>query len=201
METSPLAQHAPNGAGRHRSPWKIAAWTAPLLLMLGMWVMTRSVQASGAGEGWSPGDYVFASLILYGALGAYEVVSRMGRGNTLYRAAAGLGIGTAVLMVWSIAAVGLTDTDADAFYLVPLALGFVGALVARFRPRGMARALFVTAAATGLVGVVALLAGAVAPHNSVLQILGISGFFAVLFAGSAVLFNEAAEGRTTLGAA
>lgn len=197
METTPLME---NNAGRRLSPWKVAVWAAPVLLMLGMAVMTRSVRAAGTGEGWTFGDYVFASLILYGALGAYELVSRMAKGNLLYRVAAGLGIGTAVMMVWSIAAVGLTDTDADAFYFLALLVGAVGALAARFRPRGMARVMFVTAALTALVGVVSLLAGAVAPPTTALQVLGISGFFAVLLGGSAVLFQEAAEGRTTLGA-
>jgi hypothetical protein len=48
-------------------------------------------------------------------------------------------------------------------YIGVLAVGIIGAIVARFRPHGMARALFATALAQALVAVIALLAGLVPP--------------------------------------
>ena len=41
-------------------------------------------------------------------------------------------------------------------YFGVLAVGFIGAFIARFQPRGMARALFATAVAQALVPVIAL---------------------------------------------
>lgn len=191
MSTDRPAERVTNGGERRWSPLKLAVWAAPALFMLLMWTATRF----GDEVNWSGGDFVFAYVVLYGALGAYELVARMA-GSASYRAGVGVAIATAVMLVWSVAAVGLTDTDADGLYLVVLAVGVVGALVARFRPGGMALAMLATALAMASVGVIALAAGMVAPHNSVFQILGISGFFVVLFGGSALLFLEAARAGT-----
>jgi hypothetical protein len=65
-----------------------------------------------------------------------------------------------------------------------LAVGIIGTLIARFQPRGMARALFATALAQMLVAVIAQIAR-----------LGftfiLNGFFAALWVGSALLFRRA----------
>ena len=74
-----------------------------------------------------------------------------------------------------------------------LAIGIGGSIVARFQPDGMARAMLVTAGATVLVGVVALILGKhEAEYSSVFEILGLTGMFATLFAASALLFRGAA---------
>jgi hypothetical protein len=54
--------------------------------------------------------------------------------------------------------------------------------------------LLATALATGLVAVIALIAGKhEAPISSVWEILGLNGMFAALFIGSAWLFRHAAR--------
>lgn len=183
------AAHAGPGGGRRWSPWKIAVWAAPALLMLLMLVNNQRTDE----EGWSAGDFVFATVVLYGALAAYERVARLPGGAT-YRAGFAVGIVTLVGLVWGNGALGITDTDADAWYLAVLAVGIVGPFVARFRPRGMALATAATAVTMGLVSGAALAAGKVGPNNSALQVLGITAFYTVLFAGSAWLFREAARG-------
>jgi hypothetical protein len=116
-----------------------------------------------------------------------------------YRAALGLAVGTALLLVWLIGAVGVIGEDGDRFdllYLGVLAVGILGAVLARFQPRGMARALLAMALAQGLVAVIALLAGKQdAAISSVAKILGLNGLFVVLFIGSAWLFTRAARTR------
>ena len=62
----------------------------------------------------------------------------------------------------------------------------VGAIIARFQPHGMARALFATALAQMLVGVIALIAG-------LGLTLILNGLFAALWVGSALLFRRAAR--------
>ena len=63
-------------------------------------------------------------------------------------------------------------------YVGVLAVGVVGAVIARFRPNGMARALLATALAQALVAVIALIAGKhQLPLSSVSEILGLNGLF------------------------
>lgn len=171
------------------SRWKLALWTAPLLFMTAMAVAT---QASLGGVNWSLGDFVFASVLIYGAFGAYEALSRL-RGNAMYRAGAGVAVLGAFLLTWVNAAVGLTDSDADVFFLAVVAVGGLGSIVARFRPVGMMWAMAATALAHVLVGVGALAAGIVPAHNSTVQVLGVTVFFALPFLASALLFRNAAQ--------
>lgn len=121
--------------------------------------------------------------------------------KTTYRAAVGLAIGTALFLVWLMGAVGVIGIEgdpADLMYFGVLAIGISGAIVARLQPDGMARAMLVTAAATGVVAVIALMLGRhQAEYSSVLEILGLNGMFATLFAGSAWLFRSAAAQHRT----
>ena len=186
--------HTGNGGARRWGPWKIALWAAPALFMLLMLINNRLSD----GEGWGVGDFVFAGVVLYSALGAYDwVTSRewltRRPGHPAQRAGFGLGIAALVVLVWGNAAVGITDTDADGWYLAVVAVGVIGALVARFRPRGMAWAMAATAVALVLAGATALVAGKIGSNNSAPEILAITAFYAILFAGSAWLFRQAAH--------
>jgi hypothetical protein len=77
----------------------------------------------------------------------------------------------------------------------------MGAIIARFQPYGMARALCATALAQALVAVIALIAdlgstGPIWPRD----ILILTGFFTVLWLVSAWLFRNAAREQRTAGA-
>jgi hypothetical protein len=52
-----------------------------------------------------------------------------------------------------------------------LAVGLIGAIIACFRPHGMARALFATALAQALVAVIALIFGLGLPWSAPVEIL------------------------------
>lgn len=81
---------------------------------------------------------------------------------------------------------------------VPL-VGIVAAAMARFRPDGMARALFVTALAQALVLAILLMTRnpQVTPWTAaVLRGFGANAFFVMLFVGSALLFRKAGRGET-----
>jgi hypothetical protein len=114
--------------------------------------------------------------------------------STTYRFAVGLALTAAFLIVWLNAAAGLIgiedDDPANLLYAGVLAIGFVGAVIARFQPRGMARALRATALAQALVGAIAL--GLPNTAGSV-QILILHGVFVALFAGAALLLRYAAR--------
>lgn len=116
-----------------------------------------------------------------------------------YRFAIGVSLATALLLVWVIGAVGLIGAEgnpADRMYGGVLAVGVIGAFLARFRPRGMTRALLATALAQAAVAVVALLNGEHhSPVTSVPEILGSNALFVALWVGSARLFRRAARER------
>ncbi len=84
-------------------------------------------------------------------------------------------------------------------YFGVLAVGAIGALIARLKPEGMARALLATALAQTLVAVIALVGRLGSPYSGPLEIVSINGFFVALFVGSAVPFWKAARGRSEQG--
>ena len=138
---------------------------------------------------WDLADFVVAGVLLFGAGLTYELVARRARkaGNTAYRAAVGAAVATALILVWMNLAVGIIGNEenpANLMYGGVLAVGIIGALIARFHSQGMARALFATALAQMLVAAIAQIAG-----------LGftfiLNGFFAALWVGSALLFRRA----------
>jgi hypothetical protein len=148
---------------------------------------------------WDLADFVVAGVLLFSAGLTYEVVARR-VGNIAYRAAVGVAVAAALVLVWMNLAVGIIgseDNPANLMYVGVLAVGIIGALIARLQPHGMARALFATAVAQALVGVIALIAGLGYPWSGPLELTLLNGFFVGLFAGSALLFRRAAHRRTS----
>jgi len=145
------------------------------------------------------------------------IASRMARGlaadaswrgqrakaTTAYRSAVCVAIATAFFLFWLVGAVGLIGTEgdrADMMYGGVLAVGILGAIVARFQPRGtarafgMARVLVAMALVQALIAVIALIAGKhEAAVTSVAELVGLNAMFVALFAGSAWLFRHAAR--------
>ena len=121
-----------------------------------------------------------------------------------YRAAVGVALATALILMWvngAVGVIGSENNDANLMYLGVLAVGIIGAVIARFQPRGMALALFATALVHALVTLVALIARLGYPASGPLEILGLNGFFIALWVGSAWLFRHAARERAPAGAA
>ena len=111
----------------------------------------------------------------------------------------------AFILVWLNLAVGIIGTEDNPANLmfggVP-AVGIVGAVIARLQPHGMARALVATALAQALVAVIALTTGLGSTGPSWPgDILVLTGFFAALWVGSALLFRKAAREQVSAGAA
>ncbi len=194
-----MAGNTENGGGRRWSRWRIAAWTvAALILLLPLVAMQFTDEVN-----WEVADFAFAAALLVGVGVPYELAVRK-TGNAAYRAAVGVALAAAFLLVWVNGAVGIIgseDNDANLMYGGVLAVGVIGALIARFRPRGMARALFATALAQAAVATVALIAGWGSPSSGPLEIVALNGFFVALFVGSALLFREAARGGSERGVA
>ncbi|MAG37271.1 MAG: hypothetical protein CL878_13640 [Dehalococcoidia bacterium] len=143
---------------------------------------------------WDLADFAIAGVLLFGAGLTYELIASRG-GTVTYRAAVGLAVAAALMLVWMNLAVGILGNEehpANLMYSGVLAVGVIGAIIARFRPRGMASALFATALAQAVVAAIALIAGMhQLPGSSVTEIVNLNGFFVALFAISASLFRRA----------
>ncbi len=159
----------------------------PLLAML----ITKEVD-------WSLFDFVAAWILLFSAGFTYRMVARK-MNNIMYKAAVGVAVGTSLLLIWSNLAVGLIgseDNPANWMYIGVLAIGFLGAIIARLQPKGMYRVLFSMAFAHALIAVIALIAHLdLSAESSAIEILGVNGFFVVLWIGSALLFRSVKEAQ------
>lgn len=98
--------------------------------------------------------------------------------------------GTAILLLLGAGALGIIGGGgrADMLYLVPIAIVVLGALVVRFRSRGMAFTVGAAAVATLAIGLIAIAAGLHDDLDGARDIVMISGLYAVLFAVSGWMF-------------
>ena len=186
-----MAGNAEKGGRRRWSRWRMAGWTAGAFMLLAL------VAKQFIGEVSWVDNLAQTGALLIGVGIAVELVSRK-TGEAAYRAAVGLALGSAVLLGWVNGAVGIIgseDNDANLMYGGVLVVGAIGAIIARFKPEGMARALFATALAQTLVAVIALVGRRGTPFSGPLEIVAINGFFVALFAGSGLLFRKAARGQ------
>ncbi|HEV2611004.1 MAG TPA: hypothetical protein VGU61_12115 [Noviherbaspirillum sp.] len=117
--------------------------------------------------------------------------------TTAYRCAAGMAVVTAIFLIWLSLGVGIIGKDGDPanmMYFGVIAVGIVGASVARFQPRGMARALAAAALVQAMVAMIAVTAELGLPWSGPAEILILNAFFVAMFGGSAWLFRRAAPG-------
>ncbi|WP_199299932.1 hypothetical protein [Trichocoleus sp. FACHB-262] len=146
---------------------------------------------------WDLTDFIVAGTLIFGTGLAYELVARKG-GTMAYRVAVGIALAAAFLLVWMNLAVGIIgseDNPVNLMYFGVVAIGILGATIARLRPRGMARTLFATALAQALVPAIALMVKkpqvtSVEASMGVLGVLGLNAFFVMMFIGSALLFRR-----------
>lgn len=149
------------------------------------------------GWNWDLFDFVFATVLIVGALSAYDFVSGMS-GTLSYKIAVGIAVVAGFLLVWINGAVGIIgneDNGANLMYFGVLFIGVIGALLARFRAEGMSNSLFVTAFAQFLVPIVAFIIWRSNFSPGVWQVFILNAGFVVLFIVSASLFRHASIKR------
>jgi CHASE2 domain-containing sensor protein len=188
------------GGGRRRSLWKSPALIAALIVT-GLLLASHFVD----GWNWRPKAFVVVGALIFGIGFTYELVTR-NRDAIAYRAGVGIAFAAGFLLLWG-NFVQMADVNpAAAMYFGVPVVGMIGVVVARLRPKGMARALFVTALAQALV-LAAVFIMMINRNNQVTswtppELRGIGGnaFFVIVFAGSAFLFRKAARGEPARGA-
>lgn len=180
---------------RSNMPWRVLAWGGAAVLLLIPAVAMRFTSEVQ----WTAFDFAFfGGLLLVVCCGFEFLLARAV--NVAYRFAASIALGTAFLMIWANAAVGIIgseDNPANLMYAGVLAVGVIGAILARFRARGMARAMAATAGAMFVVLSAAVLGRVSDPVETIkpAQLFEITLFFAFLWSLSAALFEKAARDR------
>ena len=178
-----------SSTGISKSIARVAVATA-MILMVPLVAMQFTQEVA-----WSPLDFVVAGALLFGAGLAYVLVSRQAS-HVTYRVAVGIAIAAGLLLIWvnlAVGIIGAEDNPANLMYAGVLLVAAAGALIARFRPLGMAIALLVTGLAQLLVAVIVLVGDVGAPEAQRLPLLMANGFFFTLFAASGLLFWHAAR--------
>jgi hypothetical protein len=177
-----MASNASNGG---RIPWRIIGWAVPVVLLTIPWL---------AHFPWTAADYIVAATIFAIVGGAFELAVRAS-GDTSYRLGSAVAIGTAFLLVWINLAVGIIGNENNPLNLMffgVIAAATVGAIVARFRADGMARATAVAAAIQAAIGIGAFIFNANAEPPGRFGLLLLIEFFAATWLLSAWLFRKAA---------
>lgn len=180
-------------AGEWRgSGWRRLMWGGAAAFLA--WPLV-AMQLGVEGVHWTASDFVVMGALLALAGGAVEVGMRMSQ-HPAYRAGAAVAIGGAFLTVWinlAVGVIGSEDNPANLMYGAVLLAGIVGAVLARFRARGLVRTLLVMAALQVLVPVVAAVMDGVGPATPPLELVGVTVFFLGPWLLAAALFELAAR--------
>src|SRR5919112_554087 len=124
-----MAGHAEDEGERRGRSWRMGPWTiAALILLLPLVAMQFTDEVA-----WDETDFAVIGAMLFGACGTYELAARM-TGNIAYRAGVGVAVVAAFILIWMNLAVGIIgseDNPANLMYGGVLAVGILGALIAR----------------------------------------------------------------------
>ena len=149
---------------------------------------------------WSLLDFVVAGTLIFGA-GSVLVVSLRSAAHIAYRAGIVIAVGTTFLMIFANLAVGLIGSGPNAgnlMYGVSVAVLLAGLYLSKFKSLGMERTMFATALSVLLVGGTALMLKLQnLPGSSVMEVVGVSIFFAVPYIIAGLLFRFVAADRAT----
>jgi len=126
---------------------------AALLLSVPFFAMKFSSEVN-----WTASDFVVMGVMLGVVCGAIELAVRFS-GNWAYRGGVAAAILGGFLITWANLAVGIVGSEdpANMLFFGALLVGVVGAVVARFRSAGMAKAMLATVAAVAVAFVIAAL--------------------------------------------
>ena len=139
---------------------------------------------------WSPGDFLFAALML-GLVGTtLELVVRT-RAQWSYRIAAIIAVGTCFVTVWGNLAGGLVGSEdnlANLYFFVPPIVAILASALARFRARGMTFAMAIAAGTQLIAGFV------VGSGGDTIEVWVVTGVFTLAWLVAAYLFSMADDG-------
>jgi hypothetical protein len=140
------------------------------------------------GWNWSAGSFVFVYVLFFMTGMAYAVIARK-MGAWSYKAGVAVALVTGFGLGWSnMVHVADSENPANLVYYSVLAVGAVGAWLARLEARGLARTLFAMAATLALIAVI--LPSGAPPYLARNMAIG-HVVFVALFTASGLLFRHA----------
>ncbi len=175
--------------GWRSGPWRAAAWTAAAGVML---VPTVAHLATG-GFGWTGFDFVFLGVILLVSCSIFDLAARRAPNfSYLAGSAAALAAGFGLFVVnGAVGLVGSEDEAHNLLFLAVILVAIIGSVVARGRPRGMARAMFAATGAHVAVSAAWVIgAERTAEPEASMPIVGL-GVFAATWLASALFYRNA----------
>lgn len=145
---------------------------------------------------WSVSDFIIMGVLLFSIGFSYVFITR--RATTLaFKMGVLGGLGTTFLLIWANLGVGLIGSGPNAanllYMTVPL-IGLVGVILSQFHATGMERSMYAMALGLVVAGLISMLLGVHRnPGASVTEIVGVSGFFGLLYIVSGLFFRYAAQ--------
>jgi hypothetical protein len=146
--------------------------------------------ASRVEEGWNwpAGTFVFVYVLFFGTGLAYALIARK-MDSRAYKGGVGLALVAGFGLGWSnMVHVADSENPANLLYFSVLAVGVVGAWLARLEARGLARTLFLMAVTLAFI---AVLLPSGAPHDLARNMVIGHGVLVALFITSGLLFRHA----------
>ena len=175
-----------NTGAQHGNRWRPFIWGAAACLLL---LPAVAMQFDNTGVHWTAGDFIAMGILLAIVCALYELGAWLS-GNTAYRAGFGVAALAGFLTIWVNLAVGMLgdeDGTANLMFVGVLLIAAFGAVLAKLRAPGMARAMYATALAQ-------LVAVAIAvPMGFEVRELLLTALFALPWLASAQLFRKAAQ--------
>jgi hypothetical protein len=186
-----MAGTTKTGFGKRGNRLRPLVWGGAALLLA---LPAVAMRLRLGGVDWTAADFAVFGAMLVVACGLYEVAARVS-GEAWHRAGAGIAIASGFLTAWANLAVGMVGSEANPFNLLfagVLGIALAGALQAKPRAAGLARAMLATSFAQALVAAAAFAIGG-DPRGA-----SLSALFVAPWLLAAVLFRRSA--RAAMGA-
>ncbi len=175
---------------RRKRNWRRSTWViGALILVVALGANQFAVEMA------FDETLVQTGCLLFGIGIAAELSSKL-TGRAAYRTALLLAVLSILILGWVTTAVGIVGSeynDLNLMYGGVIVVAIVGVILARFRSRGMSRAMYATALAQVVATTIAFSPGLNAPFGWAFELVAVNGFFFALFIGSAVLFSRSIE--------
>lgn len=147
------------------------------------------------GWNWKWNDFLFAWVVFTVTTLVFRFLVTRPMANPAYKAGVALAALAGFLVFWITAAVQIIgdENPANLLYLGVILTGLGGVALARFKPAGMAKAAFATAAVTFVVPIVGVIVKPTDFSPGIPQVFLLNGVFVLMFVASGLLFRQAAS--------
>ena len=180
---------------RDGSIWRFVGWgIAAALLLLPLIAMQFTPEVN-----WTAEDFIVWGIMLGTVGGLFELAVRLSPLPS-YRAAFGIALLGAFLVTWANLAVGIVGSEhnpANQLFFLALLIGIVTSGIARLKAAGMAVAMLTTAITIVIAFIIAEARPTDEPWVHLMAEAIGTGIFVLLFAGSALLFRQAAHSSSS----